>query len=51
MALRKPILVKVAPDMSLEQLEQIVTVAIDEGCSGIVATNTTVLDLMRSKGT
>ena len=39
---KKPILVKVAPDMSLEQLEQIVTVAIDEGCSGIVATNTTI---------
>ena len=38
----KPILVKVAPDMSFEQLEQIVTVAIDTGCSGIVATNTTV---------
>ena len=39
---KKPILVKVAPDMSLEQLEQIVTVAMDTGCSGIVATNTTV---------
>jgi dihydroorotate dehydrogenase len=39
---KKPILVKVAPDMSLDQLEQIVTVAIDEGCSGIVATNTTI---------
>ena len=39
---QKPILVKVAPDMTLEQLEQIVSVAIDAGCSGIVATNTTV---------
>ena len=39
---QKPILVKVAPDMSLEQLEQIVSVAMDLGCSGIVATNTTV---------
>ena len=38
----KPLLVKVAPDMSLEQLEDIVTVAIECGCSGIVATNTTV---------
>ena len=28
--------------MTLEQLEQIVNVAIDTGCSGIVATNTTV---------
>ena len=39
---QKPILVKVAPDMTLEQLEQIVTVAIESGCSGIVATNTTI---------
>ena len=38
----KPLLVKVAPDMSLEQLEDIVTLAIECGCSGIVATNTTV---------
>ena len=38
----KPLLVKVAPDMSLEQLEDIVTLAIESGCSGIVATNTTV---------
>ena len=40
---QKPILVKVAPDMTLQQLEQIVTVAMDTGCSGIVAINTTVL--------
>jgi len=38
----KPILVKVAPDMSLAQLEMIVKTAIDSGCSGIVATNTTL---------
>ena len=37
----KPILVKVAPDMSVEQLELIVKTAINSGCSGIVATNTT----------
>ena len=37
-----PLLVKVAPDMSFEQLEDIVTVAMESGCSGIVATNTTV---------
>ena len=28
--------------MTVEQLEQIVTVAIDSGCAGIVATNTTI---------
>ena len=33
---------KIAPDMTLEQLEQIVNVAIDTGCSGMIATNTTV---------
>mgnify|MGYP002827047814 FL=1 len=38
----KRILVKIAPDMTLEQLEQIVNVAVETGCSGIVATNTTV---------
>ena len=38
----KPILVKVAPDMSVEQLELIVKTAIESGCSGIVATNTTI---------
>ena len=44
----KPILVKVAPDMSHEQLELIVKTAIDSGCSGIVATNTTVSRVVTS---
>lgn len=38
----KPILVKVAPDMSFEQLERVTTVAMEAGCAGIVATNTTI---------
>ena len=38
----KPILVKVAPDMSFEQLERVTTVAMESGCAGIVATNTTI---------
>ncbi len=38
----KHLLVKVAPDMRDEQLESIVSTAISTGCSGIVATNTTV---------
>jgi len=38
----KPILIKIAPDMTFEQLEQIITVAMDSGCAGVVATNTTV---------
>lgn len=39
---RKPILVKVAPDLSFEALDEIVEVALGRGLAGIVATNTTV---------
>lgn len=38
----KPILLKVAPDMSDEQMHDLVQVALDEGINGIVATNTTL---------
>ena len=38
----KPILVKVAPDLSFEALDEIVEVALSRGLAGIVATNTTV---------
>lgn len=38
----KPILLKVAPDMSDEQMRDIVQLAVAEGLSGIIATNTTV---------
>ena len=38
----KPILVKIAPDISDEQLHGIIAAAMECGCSGIVATNTTV---------
>ena len=39
---QKPILVKVAPDMSLQQLEQIVTVAIDDWLFRDCGNNTTI---------
>jgi dihydroorotate dehydrogenase len=39
---KKPILVKVAPDLSFEALDEIVEVALDRNLAGIVATNTTV---------
>jgi dihydroorotate dehydrogenase len=39
---KKPILVKVAPDLSFEALEEIVEVALGRELAGIVATNTTV---------
>ena len=38
----KPILVKIAPELTNEQLESIVETAIKSGCDGIVATNTTI---------
>lgn len=37
-----PVLVKLAPDLSDEQVEQAVEIALEEGAAGIVATNTTV---------
>jgi len=38
----KPILVKVAPDLSDEQLLAVADIALKQGCAGIVATNTTL---------
>jgi dihydroorotate dehydrogenase len=38
----KPILVKVAPDLSFEALDEIVELALSRGLAGIVATNTTI---------
>ena len=37
----KPILVKVSPDLSDDQLKAVADTAIAQGCAGIVATNTT----------
>lgn len=37
-----PVLVKIAPDMPDEQIDGIVTLAIDLGLAGIIATNTTI---------
>jgi dihydroorotate dehydrogenase len=39
---RKPILVKVAPDLSFEALDEIVELAMTRELAGIVATNTTI---------
>jgi dihydroorotate dehydrogenase len=46
---KKPILVKVAPDLSFEALDEIVELAMARGLAGIVATNTTIARL-ESKG-
>jgi dihydroorotate dehydrogenase len=47
---RKPILVKVAPDLSFEALDEIVEVALNRGLAAIVATNTTVARPSASDG-
>jgi dihydroorotate dehydrogenase len=38
----KPILVKIAPDLSDPQIDEAVDIAREEGASGIIATNTTI---------
>jgi dihydroorotate dehydrogenase len=42
MAQRKPILLKIAPDLEQTELEAIVDVCLAQGIDGIVATNTTI---------
>jgi len=39
---RKPILLKIAPDLTNEQLEEIVEVIFESGLDGVIATNTTI---------
>jgi dihydroorotate dehydrogenase len=39
---RKPVLLKIAPDLSLSDLEQIITTCEKNGIAGIIATNTTL---------
>ena len=39
----KPLFLKIAPDLSKEQLDQIIDLAIELDLSGLVATNTTIL--------
>src|SRR5688500_7349236 len=38
----KPILLKIAPDLTDAQVEEAVGIAVEEGAAGIIATNTTV---------
>ncbi|MCA1657874.1 MAG: quinone-dependent dihydroorotate dehydrogenase, partial [Verrucomicrobiaceae bacterium] len=38
----KPVLIKIAPDLSLAELEQIIATSEQNGVAGIIATNTTV---------
>jgi dihydroorotate dehydrogenase len=41
-AIRRPLLLKIAPDLSLEELDDIVRVARDRGIDGMIVSNTTV---------
>lgn len=39
---RKPLLVKIAPDLSWEQIDDVLELATEHGLAGIIATNTTI---------
>ncbi len=39
---RRPLLVKIAPDLTWAELDQILQIALDQGIDGIIATNTTI---------
>ena len=41
-AVSKPILLKIAPDLSKEQIDDVITLAVQIKLDGIVATNTTI---------
>ena len=41
----KPVFLKLAPDLDLQQIHSAVEVAVDTGCSGLIGTNTTILRL------
>lgn len=42
LAVRKPVLVKIAPDLTLRELDDVIDVGLGSGIDGIVATNTTI---------
>ncbi len=42
MPTQKPILLKIAPDLSNEQLDDIIEIVLETGTSGIIASNTTI---------
>src|SRR5262249_38166794 len=39
----KPLFIKLSPDLGDEAIDDVVRVALDTGCTGLIATNTTVL--------
>ncbi len=45
----KPLFVKISPDLSTEQIDDIIRVVIDSGISGVIATNTTNSSSVKGK--
>ena len=46
---QKPLFVKIAPDLTLEQVDAVMRVVLDEDLAGIIATNTTNSDEIKTK--
>lgn len=46
---RKPLFVKIAPDLTNEAVNDVITVVVDNGLTGIIATNTTVNPDIKAK--
>jgi dihydroorotate dehydrogenase len=41
-AIKRPILLKIAPDLSEEQISDVIEIVIETGIEGVIATNTTI---------
>jgi len=46
---RKPFFVKIAPDLTVTQVNDVIDVVLDNGLTGIIATNTTSNDQIKAK--
>lgn len=46
---RKPLFVKIAPDLTLSEIDQVVAVAIETGIAGLITVNTTIDKVMKAK--
>ena len=45
----KPLFVKIAPDLTLDQIDDVIRVVLDHKPAGIIATNSTNIDLIKAK--
>jgi dihydroorotate dehydrogenase len=46
---RKPLFVKIAPELSHEAVDDVITIVLDNGLTGIIATNTTISPDIKAK--